>query len=110
MAVMGVNFTQSVLQVIKSIPRGRVLSYGRVSALAGNPRGARQVSRILHTMSRKYDLPWQRVVNRQGKISLAPGQGYELQKALLESEGICFSQDHTIDFSRYLWCPSREGD
>lgn len=99
------SYTEKVLAVIRSIPSGRVLSYGRVAALAGNPRGARQVSRILHAMSRKHDLPWHRVVNASGRISLPRGRGYELQKALLESEGICFSLSHTIDFSEYLWVP-----
>ena len=98
-------FTQRVLQVIKSIPQGKVIAYGRVAALAGNPRGARQVSRILHSMSGKHDLPWHRVVNARGKISLPPGRGYELQRALLESEGVCFSPAHTIDLKRCLWQP-----
>ena len=98
-------FTQRVLKVIKSIPEGKVLSYGRVAALAGNSRGARQVSRILHSMSGKHDLPWHRVVNCRGKISLAPGRGYELQRALLESEGVCFSLAHTIELETYLWQP-----
>ncbi len=103
-------FTQNVLEVIKAIPHGRVLSYGRVAVLAGNPRGARQVSRILHSMSRKHDLPWHRVVNAQGKISLPPGRGYELQKALLVSEGICFSRGQGIDLSVYLWVPETDWD
>ena len=98
-------FTQNVLQVIKSIPEGKVLSYGRVAALAGNSRGARQVSRILHSMSGKHDLPWHRVVNSMGKISLPRGRGYELQRALLESEGVCFSPAHTIDLNICLWQP-----
>ncbi len=98
-------FTRKVLQVIKSIPQGKVLSYGRVAALAGNPRGARQVSRILHSMSGKHDLPWHRVVNSLGKISLPRGRGYELQRALLESEGVCFSLAHTIDLNIHLWQP-----
>ncbi len=96
-------FTQRVLQVIKSIPQGKVISYGRVAALAGNPRGARQVSRILHSMSAKHYLPWHRVVNCRGKISLPRGRGYELQRALLESEGVCFSPFHTIDLKKCLW-------
>lgn len=96
-------YTQRVLQVIKSIPEGKVLAYGRVAALAGNPRGARQVSRILHSMSGKHDLPWHRVVNCRGKISLPRGQGYELQRALLESEGVRFSPVHTINLKKYLW-------
>jgi len=99
-------FTRRVLQVIKSIPEGKVLSYGRVAALAGNPRGARQVSRILHSMSCKHELPWHRVVNSTGKISLPRGRGYELQKALLESEGVSFSPSHTIDLSICRWQPS----
>ena len=101
------SYTEKVLAVIRSIPSGRVLSYGRVAALAGNPRGARQVSRILHSMSRKHDLPWHRVVNASGRISLPRGRGYELQKALLESEGICFSLSQTLDFSEYLWVPDQ---
>lgn len=98
-------FTENILGVIQSIPEGRVLSYGRVAALAGNPRGARQVSRILHSMSQKHDLPWHRVVNASGRISLPRGRGYELQKALLESEGVYFSPSHRIDLSAYLWEP-----
>jgi len=96
-------FTRNILDVIQAIPVGCVLSYGRVAALAGNPRGARQVARILHSMSRKHDLPWHRVVNAAGRISLPQGRGYELQKALLESEGVHFSPSHTIDLSVYLW-------
>ncbi|MDD9304501.1 MAG: MGMT family protein [Desulfobacter sp.] len=98
-------FTRKVLDVIQAIPSGRVLSYGRVASLAGNPQGARQVARLLHSMSQKYDLPWHRVVNASGKISLPEGRGYELQKALLESEGICFSRARRIDFLTYLWVP-----
>ena len=97
------SFTRKILQVIKKIPKGKVISYGRVAVLAGNPRGTRQVSRILHSMSAKHDLPWHRVINVKGRISLPRGRGYELQKALLESEGVCFSAADTIDFSIYLW-------
>jgi len=98
-------FTQNVQGVIQSIPPGRVAPYGRIAALAGNSRGARQVSRILHSMSKKHDLPWHRVVNAAGKISLPRGRGYELQKALLESEGVFFSPAHTIDLSVHMWEP-----
>ena len=98
-------FTRKVLDVIRSIPRGKVISYGRIAVLAGNPRGARQVSRFLHSMSEKHDLPWHRVVNASGKISLPRGQGYELQRALLESEGVVFSKNRSIDFSTFLWEP-----
>jgi len=82
-----------------------VLTYGRAGALAGKPASARQISRLLHSMSDKYDLPWHRVINSKGKISLKPSHGYELQKALLESEGVEFSKSDTIDLRFYLWNP-----
>ncbi len=69
------------------------------------PGGGRQVSRILHTMSQKHDLPWHRVVNASGKIRLPRGRGYELQKALLESEGVFMSRQGCIDLDTYLWIP-----
>src|SRR3989339_656728 len=97
------RFTQDALHIIKSIPHGRVLTYGRAAALAGQPGGARQVSRILHSMSKKYELPWHRVINSKGRISLGPARGRELQKALLESEGIEFSENGGLDLEIYLW-------
>ncbi len=96
-------FTKKALKVIKGIPEGKVLTYGRVAALAGKAGGARQVSRLLHSMSEKHDLPWHRVINARGKISLKPSHGYELQRALLASEGIEFTRDDTIELSIYLW-------
>lgn len=99
-------FTQQALEVISSIPEGRVLSYGLVATMAGNSSGARQVSRILSSMSEKYDLPWHRVVNARGEISLPKGRGYELQKAMLEAEGIIFSP--TIDLVQFLWSPGED--
>ena len=56
-------FTERVIQIIQSIPAGRVMTYGQVAAAAGNRRGARQVARILHTMSQKHALPWHRIIN-----------------------------------------------
>jgi len=79
----------------------RVVTYGQVAAMAGQQTGARQVSRLLHSMSRKYKLPWHRVINSKGKISLPPSKGYELQKALLESEGIEFSISDKIDMDKF---------
>ena len=95
-------FTRKALNIIRNIPEGKVLTYGRAAALAGKPRGARQISRLLHSMSNKHDLPWHRIVNSKGKISLKQSHGYELQKALLESEGIKFSKSDTIDLKLYL--------
>ena len=80
-------------------------TYGILAALAGEPRAARQVARILHACSKKDGLPWHRVVNRLGKISLKPYQGYERQKKLLEAEGIRFDQDDAVPFDSFLWTP-----
>jgi len=96
-------FQEKVKDIIRNIPEGKVATYGLIAAMAGNPRAARQVVRILHTSSAKDNLPWHRVINSKGGISLKPGHGYEIQKGLLEREGIAFDADDIIDFDRYLW-------
>lgn len=63
-------FTERVIHIIQSIPEGKVMTYGGVARAAGSPRGARQVVRILHSMSKKYKLPWHRVINAKGMIAL----------------------------------------
>ena len=101
------TFHQSVIRVIKRIPKGRVASYGMIAMLAGNPRAARQVVRTLNTASREARLPWHRVINREGRIALKPGQGFELQRAMLIDEGVSVSPDGQIDLEKYLWSPRR---
>lgn len=103
---MGISpFTQEVIDTIRKIPEGKVATYGGIAAMAGNRRAARQVVRVLHTFSRAEGLPWHRVINREGKISLSDMQGYEHQKRLLEAEGVIFDQSDTIDLAQYLWHP-----
>jgi methylated-DNA-protein-cysteine methyltransferase-like protein len=98
------SFSDKVKKIIKTIPPGRVSTYGQIAAYAGDPRGARQVSWVLYSSSRKDDLPWHRVVNSKGQISLR-GSGHEMQKALLQQEGIRFDETDTIDLDIYLWQP-----
>lgn len=100
-----ISFHKKVVQLIKNIPRGKVATYGLIAASAGSPRAARQVVRTLHTSSDKEKLPWHRVINSKGKISLKPNSGYEIQKAMLEDEGIIFSLDDKIDLNCFLWQP-----
>ncbi|MBN2048857.1 MAG: MGMT family protein [Spirochaetales bacterium] len=88
-------FTERVIEIVKAIPPGSVLSYGVVAAMAGNPRGARQVARILHSSSEKHNLPWHRVLSAKGCISL-PGPGGDVQRQLLEAEGVVFGKDGCI--------------
>lgn len=99
------ELTIKIKQLIKRIPRGKVMTYGQIAACAGNPQAARQVARVLHSSSRKDQLPWHRVINRQGRISFRPSDGYELQKQLLEMEGVVFDTLGRIDFDKYLWFP-----
>ena len=96
-------FTQEVINIISAIPAGKVASYGQIALVAGNPRGARQVSRILHTCTKKYNLPWHRVINSQGKISLKD-EGFELQYGLLRQEGVEFGLNKAIDFEKFGFC------
>ena len=96
------TFTQRVVEVIKSIPRGKVATYGQLAAMAGNPRGARQVVRVLVAKSVKEGLPWYRVINGKGTISLT-GAGFDEQKALLEAEGVAVDGRGAIDLERYEW-------
>jgi len=103
---MGKSFFERVVNVIKSIPKGNVATYGQIAGYAGSSRAARQVAYILHSSSEKHDLPWHRVVNSKGGISLKPGHGYELQKRRLEAEGVVFKEDGSVDLKRFLWKPS----
>ena len=102
---MSTTFHQRLVVLIKKIPRGKVATYGSIARMAGNPRAARQVVWVLNSSWEKEKLPWYRVINSKGQISLKPGQGYELQKSLLEKEGIEFDSDNKIDLGRFLWKP-----
>ena len=94
------GFRERVIEAIRSIPEGRVASYGQVAAAAGDPRLARQVSWILSRDSSKFNLPWQRVINSSGGISLEGERG-DLQRALLVSEGVEFTQAGKISLKRF---------
>ena len=101
------GFTQKVIEIISAIPPGRVTSYGAVAAAAGNPRAARGVVWVLNSSSKGENLPWHRVINSKGGISLKPGYGFELQKQLLESEGIEISENGFLDMEKYFWISNR---
>lgn len=99
----GVNdFTERALQVIQQIPEGKVMTYGQIAREAGNPRSARQVVRILHSMSRIHKLPWHRVINSKGELSLQSDE----QRLLLELEGIEIKSGDTVSLSEYQFHPS----
>jgi methylated-DNA-protein-cysteine methyltransferase related protein len=102
------DFRKNVLIVVKAIPKGKVVTYGQIALLIGSPRAARQVGMVLRGLKEKDgDVPWQRVINSQGGISTYKVGHGELQKALLESEGIKVSQGRTVDLKKYQWWPDR---
>ncbi len=98
------HFTEQVIAIISRIPRGRVTTYGLIAAAAGNHCGARQVSRILHSSSDKYSLPWHRVVNIKGEISPRRSMSHITQKELLEQEAVIPASGR-IDLEKFLWVP-----
>ena len=104
------DFTEMVIDVIASIPRGKVTSYGAIAAWAGNPRGARQVARILSACSRSEGLPWWRVVNKAGAISLPRGAGFERQYERLTAEGIAVDPKGRINLDAHEWVPNWEAE
>lgn len=98
-------FSAGLLSLLRKIPKGKVATYGQIAALAGNPRAARQVARLLHTLSDREKLPWHRVLNRNGRISL-PMEGHGgLQRRLLLKEGVAVSTDGSLDLDRFGWDP-----
>ena len=96
------NTFEKIYEVVKSIPKGKVATYGQVALLAGNPRWARVVGYALHVNPEPGIIPCHRVVNREGKV--APGfafGGEGVQRQLLQTEGVVFESDGRIDLSKY---------
>ncbi len=98
-----------IYSVVLKIPRGKVATYGQIAALAGLPRAARQVGYALRVIPENVTLPWHRVVNAQGRISLRLSQWEsgcdELQRILLEEEGVIFDTHNKIDLGLFQWRP-----
>ncbi|MFE4129690.1 MGMT family protein [Peribacillus sp. YIM B13482] len=99
------SFTERVIKIIQHIPSGKVMTYGQIGQLAGSQQGARQVVRILHSSSKKHDLPWHRVINAKGEIGIKAEGAAEHQKAMLESEGVTFTKRNTVDLEVFRYHP-----
>ncbi|MDR2471850.1 MAG: MGMT family protein [Treponema sp.] len=89
------------MAAIRSVPPGKVSSYGAVALAAGLRNGGRQTARILHTMAGPHHLPWHRIVRAGGSIALEPGRGREEQIRLLRAEGVSVSRAGTVDMAVY---------
>lgn len=100
---------QKIYAIVQQIPYGQVATYGQVAELAGLPRRARLVGYALFRVAPEMDVPWHRVINAKGEISMSPfreGNDY-LQRSLLEDEGIQFNQHGKVNLRQYLWQPDR---
>lgn len=95
------NRSERIWHVVASIPKGNVATYGQVAELAGLPRGARQVGQVLSALPKDSRLPWHRVVNARGELSLE-GEAARRQRTLLREEGHRFSNGR-LDLRRHRW-------
>ena len=103
---MSVSFNELVYALVRHIPSGKVLSYGRVAQLLGMPHGAREVGWAMGSLHDN-SVPWHRVVNAQGRVSIKGSpEGAALQRARLEAEGIKFDDRGRLDMTRHLWDPA----
>ena len=104
------QFTNRVIQVIQSVPRGFVVSYGQVAAYVGVPRAARQVGTTLRNLEESVSLPWWRVINNAGRITIKGNfhNTPDIQKKLLEADGIIVSNDLTLDIEHYRFKASND--
>lgn len=101
---MQTELYQQILEVVSRIPYGKVASYGQVAKMAGLPKHARLVGTVLKQLAADAQIPWYRVVNAQGKISLAKlnAQGQNIQQLKLMDEGVGL-ENGKINLNRYQW-------
>ena len=99
-------FKERVYEWVAQIPEGKVMTYGQIAALSGAAWAAWEVGQIAHTGPE--NLPWQRVVNKQGGLAAGwPNGGRAGQAALLEAEGVEILEDYKVDVSKLLWNPNQ---
>jgi methylated-DNA-protein-cysteine methyltransferase related protein len=101
----GPNKWDRIYSVVKLIPSGKVATYGQIATLAGYYGQARQVGYALHAVPSD-EIPWHRVINAQGKISLNLEMGGAVQRKLLENEGVIFTAANIIPLHHYQWQPT----
>ena len=98
------NFYEAVYKLVVRIPKGRVMAYGQIASILGSPRAARAVGYAMRACPK--GLPWQRVINAQGKISIKGElERPMLQRMLLEAEGIVFDANDACDIEKLRWEP-----
>jgi methylated-DNA-protein-cysteine methyltransferase related protein len=98
-------FCDKVLSIVGKIPHGRVCTYGGVALMAGYPRRPRHVGHLLRGISEDtaQSLPWHRVVNASGQLSTYKVGTGDLQRVLLEAEGVVFNKSGKLDLKKLEW-------
>ena len=95
---------EKIWRAVRRIPAGRVATYGQIAELAGFAGHARQVGYALHHLPSASDVPWHRVINARGEVSArSSGDSHELQRMLLEGEGVTFDAKGRVDLERFRW-------
>ncbi len=106
------KFYEHVYQLVAQIPEGRVMTYGQIAVLLGRPTAARAVGYALRQLPPDRKIPWQRVINSQGRISprgmTKPLHEPTVQQILLEQEGVEFDAQGKTDLEHYLWEPKQK--
>src|SRR3989344_3368852 len=100
------DFRQRVFGLVAQIPRGKVMTYGQLASLAGAAWAAWEVGQIAHTGPA--DLPWQRVVNKQGGMANGYPGGKNGHKRALEADGVNVSEEYTLEVEKLLWNPNQQ--
>ena len=100
---------EKIYEIVQQIPEGKVSTYGQVAKLSGNPRWSRVVGFALHANPAFGEIPCHRVVNREGRTAPAFAfGGSNVQRAMLEAEGVTFLEDGTVDMKKHLWMGERQ--
>ncbi len=97
------SFFEKVHCLVRQVPYGKVTSYGAIARMLEHPHAARTVGWAMHGISESFDVPWWRVLNGKGCISLADEHGANLQRELLEAEGVAFDERGRVDLPRFEW-------
>lgn len=104
MSRVDAQFKERVFALVAQIPAGKFMTYGQIAALCGEPRAAWEVGQVAH--NGPTDLPWQRVVNKQGGLAVGwPGGGQAAHRAVLEAEGVVVDEAYRVDIARLQWWP-----
>lgn len=106
MSRVDADFNDRVYQFVASVPFGKLVTYGQVAASCGAAWAAWEVGQIAHTGPS--DLPWQRVVNKQGGLASGYPGGKAGHKKILETEGIAVSEEYSVELGKYLWQPDQQ--